>query len=258
MFDHCDPWLSDVDIQAGDRSMEEIRSKLDDCGFGIIVVTSENMEKPWLNFEAGALSKSFGDAKSRVVPLLVNINEMYQLKGPINQFQAVMLNKVGMAKLCDTIALTIGLELGPTRARFEWAWPDLDAGIERAKEIAGDQPELPDVNEKELLRDLYSMVRSLQEQQLRQDDRPLKTLSGRASLIPDEKKGTMRIADILAHVHQIASEYKPVENVGFRTNDRGQGEIVISFADGVGLPKALHAKLQREVARVTPYDVVIK
>jgi hypothetical protein len=57
MFDHIDPWASEVDIDAGMRGLDVIQDRLNASSFGIIVVTTENMNKPWLNFEAGALSK---------------------------------------------------------------------------------------------------------------------------------------------------------------------------------------------------------
>ena len=56
MFDHIEPWFSDVDIDAGSRGLNVIQERLDASEFGIIVVTPENLNKPWLVFEAGALS----------------------------------------------------------------------------------------------------------------------------------------------------------------------------------------------------------
>ena len=101
MFDHIDPWASEVDIDAGARGLEVIRTRLDDSAFGIIVVTPENMEKPWLNFEAGALSKSLDGHPNRVVPLLVNFKDILQLTTPLNQFQATMLDESGCER-CAT------------------------------------------------------------------------------------------------------------------------------------------------------------
>ena len=49
-------------------------------------VTRENYLTPWINFEAGALSKAFGHA--RVVPRLLDM-PISDLTGPLVQFQAV-------------------------------------------------------------------------------------------------------------------------------------------------------------------------
>jgi hypothetical protein len=109
MFDHIDPWASDVDIDAGTRGLDAIQERLNDSTFGIIVVTTENMSKPWLNFEAGALSRRLEADLTRVVPLLVNFDAVYQLQGPIAQFQATKLDRDGMSRLCRSIAAVIGL-----------------------------------------------------------------------------------------------------------------------------------------------------
>ncbi|WP_100461486.1 toll/interleukin-1 receptor domain-containing protein [Mycobacteroides abscessus] len=263
MFDHVDPWLSDVDIQPGDRSMDEIRSKLNDCGFGIIVVTTENMEKPWLNFEAGALSKSFGDVKNRVVPLLVNIEDMYQLKGPISQFQATMLNEAGMAKLCDSISLTIGLDLPTTRARFAWAWPDLAKGIARAKEIAGAQPELPDVDDKELLKDVYAMVRSLQEHQAKTEQsgavaRRIIRKSALTQSPPDSASSGFTDTEIKRLAATFGSEIKPVREVRIERNPPGQvHDLYVSFQDGGALNSEDYNQLINNLRPYTNYRLIV-
>jgi hypothetical protein len=49
------PWMSDVDIEPGSRSLLDISEKLSGARLGISCVTPENMVEPWLQFEAGAL-----------------------------------------------------------------------------------------------------------------------------------------------------------------------------------------------------------
>lgn len=269
MFDHVDAWMSDSDIEAGDRSMDEIQSKLNESGFGIIVVTTENMGKPWLNFEAGALSKSFGDNINRVVPLLVNFEDKYQLQGPINQFHAVMLDKEGASKLCDSIGATIGLDRSVTRARFEWAWKDLEDGIAKARLIAGHQPELPEVDSKDLLKDLYGMVRSLQESQLRMEEklhrpatRPVRTHVGpevsRAARAGWRKQVSSEADDIRGVARVLASDIKPVREVVIRPGEPGEVlDLVVSFEDGAGLSSEQFNRLHNELRNFTDFRLVI-
>jgi hypothetical protein len=71
MFDNIDPWFSDTDIRAGTTWFGEIQERLNASKYGIIVVTTENLGKPWLNFEAGSLSKTLGEDRTLVTPLLV-------------------------------------------------------------------------------------------------------------------------------------------------------------------------------------------
>lgn len=89
-------WMSDKDIRKGDRWFSEIGKNLKECDVGIICVTPENIESPWLMFEAGALSKQIGE--SSVCPLLLGI-EPSVLEGPLSQFQATVINKEDILKL---------------------------------------------------------------------------------------------------------------------------------------------------------------
>jgi hypothetical protein len=53
-----DPWMSDEDIDAGSRWLADVTTSLNQAKVGLICVTPENQHKPWLLFEAGALSRS--------------------------------------------------------------------------------------------------------------------------------------------------------------------------------------------------------
>jgi hypothetical protein len=69
-----------------ERTYVDITTQLDASSFGIIVVTASNQHAPWLNFEAGALSKRFGsDAKTYVAPVLVDLESTTDVTGPVAQ-----------------------------------------------------------------------------------------------------------------------------------------------------------------------------
>ena len=78
-------WMSEADIDAGDRWGQEVARELSSCNFGIICVTPENLQASWLLFEAGALAKSLEGSK--VIPLLFEL-ELRDISGPLAQFQA--------------------------------------------------------------------------------------------------------------------------------------------------------------------------
>jgi hypothetical protein len=59
------PWMSEQ-IRAGDRWESELVKELKNTDCGVLCLTAENLQSPWLNFEAGALSKAVD--KSRVIP----------------------------------------------------------------------------------------------------------------------------------------------------------------------------------------------
>ncbi|WP_368085194.1 TIR domain-containing protein [Vibrio splendidus] len=52
-----DPYVSSEDIDKGTRWASDIAGELDESAFGILCVTKQNLDAPWLNFEAGLLEK---------------------------------------------------------------------------------------------------------------------------------------------------------------------------------------------------------
>lgn len=53
-----EPFASSEDIEKGSRWNTDIAQELKESTFGLICVTKDNLSAPWLNFEAGALSKT--------------------------------------------------------------------------------------------------------------------------------------------------------------------------------------------------------
>jgi hypothetical protein len=57
------PYYSPDDVTKGTRWSTEISKELDNSKIGIICLTRDNIEKPWIMFEAGAISKNLDKAK---------------------------------------------------------------------------------------------------------------------------------------------------------------------------------------------------
>ena len=96
-----EPFVSSQDIEKGARWSTDIAKELQDSNFGILCVTKDNFQEPWLLFEAGALSKTM--EKSLVVPLLFGIEPSDLSGSPLLQFQATLSSKDEIKKLVDTI-----------------------------------------------------------------------------------------------------------------------------------------------------------
>jgi EAL domain-containing protein (putative c-di-GMP-specific phosphodiesterase class I) len=139
--------MSDVDIPAGARWQTDIAHELDAADFGIICVTPENMDKPWLMFEAGALSKSM--KASRVCPLAYSM-ELNQLSGPIGQFQANRLDKDGVLQVLKAINSAMAdkcLDSAHLLEQFEMLWGRMEALLNsipsHSPPVAEEEPEQP-------------------------------------------------------------------------------------------------------------------
>lgn len=128
-----EPFVSSEDIEKGSRWNTDIAQELKESTFGLICVTKDNLSAPWLNFEAGALSKTIEN--NYVAPLLFDVKPS-ELKGsPISQFQATSFNKDDMKRLVETLNMATGNSLSSSRLdkAFELCYPDLETKLNELK-----------------------------------------------------------------------------------------------------------------------------
>jgi hypothetical protein len=125
---YVEPWLSKSDIEAGERWSVEIAKELEASNFGIICVTKENLNSPWILFEAGALAKSMQDGK--VIPLLLDI-DFKEVSGPLAQFQAKKAELPGVKELILSLNKSAKVPVPDTQLDklFGALWPQLESQI---------------------------------------------------------------------------------------------------------------------------------
>ncbi|MBP7070976.1 MAG: TIR domain-containing protein [Methanothrix sp.] len=124
-----DPWVSSSDIDAGMRWTPALAEQLQQTQLGILCLTAENLNAPWLLFEAGALSKIID--KTRVCPYLLGL-EPTDVMGPLSQFQAVVAEKDGTKKLLQTInhvQIENALPEDRLNTIFNAFWPSLEQNL---------------------------------------------------------------------------------------------------------------------------------
>ena len=133
------PYVSSEDIAKGTRWSTDISKELENSSFGILCVTKDNRYAPWLNFEAGALSRSVEE--SRVSPFLFGVDLSEIKDSPLLQFQATTFDKADVRKLVHSLndaGDTLLLDKGRLDGAFDRWWPDLET---RLKEIKVSEPE---------------------------------------------------------------------------------------------------------------------
>ncbi|KSU55460.1 hypothetical protein AS029_05460 [Microbacterium enclense] len=115
--------------------MEVIAGELQDRDYGIVVLTRDNLNSPWVNFEAGALGKSLGLGK--VAPLLVDVSRA-DVEGPIAQFQSTLLTeRDDMRQFVRDLALLVpGLPEATIDTMFGAKWDELDSAVASAGVVA--------------------------------------------------------------------------------------------------------------------------
>lgn len=136
-----EPYVSSEDIDKGARWSTDIAKELENSTFGILCVTKENMNAPWLSFEAGALSKTMD--KSFVSPFLFDIKRS-EVNGPILQFQSTIFQKEDIKKLLNTLNKACG-ESCITDARLEKAfdvwYPTLEDELNKLRNVQDESDE---------------------------------------------------------------------------------------------------------------------
>ncbi len=159
------PFVSSEDIESGARWSNDIGCELEATTFGLLCVTRESVNAPWLNFEAGALSKSMGQA--RVVPLLFRMRKS-EIKGPLVQFNMRGFEKQELKSVIETINNACAddkLDQERLNEAFDIWWPKLESKIspltDRLEAAVNLAPKASEANA-QVLEEILDLVRSQQ------------------------------------------------------------------------------------------------
>jgi hypothetical protein len=157
-----EPWMSEEDIEKGQRWSAEIATRLAECKVGIVCVTSDNASRPWLCFEAGAISKTLSE--TYVCPVLLDLGPS-DITGPLAQFQATAVSKADVRRLLETINRAVdatgerAFNEAQMEKAFERAWPELDVEIRKVPPSANAPKQHR--SERELLAEVLDLVRQI-------------------------------------------------------------------------------------------------
>jgi len=243
------PYYSPDDITKGTRWSSEISKELDLSKIGIICLTKENLESPWIMFEAGALSKNL--EKSKVCPLLFGI-EPSDIKGPLVQFQAAKFSKKEMKKVIkmmnDELEST-SLASDVLDNVFEMWWPKLQEQIEKVVEKSrnGDNSDLR--TERDLLEEVLTLTRGLSIDRRRR--------GSKGSIHPGA------IDDLIQNMERLISlnvfEDNPEAVEIFEKFYRPIDHIIMESRDEIGITKSdeLSENLQRLKFRLEDYSIKV-
>jgi hypothetical protein len=141
------PYVSSEDIDKGARWSSDIAKELEDSSFGILCVTKENISAPWINFEAGALSKMMD--KAMVCPFLFNLKRA-EVHGPMLQFQSTIFEKEDIKKLSLSLNSACGKDALPTERLekiFEVLYPELESKLRQLEQENNQSKNAPVVPE---------------------------------------------------------------------------------------------------------------
>lgn len=125
------PWMSSEDIRRGAQWPAAIGAQLESSDIGVICVTRDNQEAPWLLFEAGALGKRLTRG-ARVCTYLLDLSPADLKPGPLSLYQATQATQEDTLRLLITLNEALGEARLPEqrlRKAFDHYWPELHAHI---------------------------------------------------------------------------------------------------------------------------------
>lgn len=155
------PWISTRDIDKGAIWFSEISDQLKDTAAGIVCLTQENKNKPWILFETGALAK--GLSTNRVCTFLVDLKPA-DIEDPLAQFNHTTADDSSMWGL--VCSLNSGLEAAKLNEKilrqvFDTYWPQFDKEFKKIlKEIPSEDAAEPR-SEVSILDEILSNTRAL-------------------------------------------------------------------------------------------------
>lgn len=137
VIQNAKPFISTGDIDKGKRWSEVLAKELSEVAYGIICITQGNFKEPWINFEAGAISKAIDI--SYVSPFLYNVKPE-QIQGPLQQFQFTVNRKDDVFNLVRSINNRLDPDLQLSyqvlNDEFEAWWPNLECKLAQIEGIA--------------------------------------------------------------------------------------------------------------------------
>jgi TIR domain len=161
VIQEVEPWISTRDIQKGSIWSEEINKALATT-VGILCVTQDNKNEPWLLFEAGGLFKGLTEA--RVCPLLIDL-EPKDLEQPLSRFQLTVPNKEDIGELLTTINAA-DLEKGLSKERlqksFDRLWPEFERAFQGIRSRYAKAAKPPQRSAEDMIVEVLEISRALQ------------------------------------------------------------------------------------------------
>lgn len=112
-----------TEIERGSIWNNLINNELRNTSCGIICLTSDNFEAPWILFESGALAK--GIDQNRICTFLIDLDPSFLLTSPLAQFNHTFPTRDSVFNLVKTLNNHIDtpLDIKRLEASFDMFWP---------------------------------------------------------------------------------------------------------------------------------------
>lgn len=154
-------FYSPNDIGKGENWSNRLSLELENCSFGIVCLTPENVSAPWIHFEAGSLAKLMN---SRLSSIMLGVNPS-DIKGPLSRFQNTKFEQTDFFKLIQAINDSTDKPLPPNTLKkiFEIMWTELEKEVQPIIKKYGDTPKKSDVqkSDHDAIQEILRIVRDM-------------------------------------------------------------------------------------------------
>lgn len=199
MMQGLEVFVSQHDIESGARWTVRLAQELEQSNFGILCLSPDSLNSPWLLFEAGALTKHI---EGCACGLLIGGLSPSDVSGPLSQFQHRSFTRDDFQHLITDVnkLLQPPLQADHLALIFEKWWPDLESGYAAVQ--SNPAPGHPEKrSQKDILDEVLARVRSLEREV---------QASSAGGLIPTPR-GPVTIATGLALARDILQRLPPAQ-----------------------------------------------
>jgi hypothetical protein len=130
------PFISS-DIGKGTLWFGELAQNINKSSAGLICLTPENLQSPWIHYEAGALAKNFSRRPNRIFTYLLGLQPS-EIIGPLSAYQSTVADRDDTAQLIDAMIGFMRHTERPEaawRQSFETWWPSLQKRIDSIRTL---------------------------------------------------------------------------------------------------------------------------
>jgi hypothetical protein len=155
------PFFSPNDIEKGDAWLVALTEELAEADVAIIILTKENLERPWILFEAGSAYTKLN--RRRACPVLFDLGPS-DLKPPLSLLQTTLFEQSDMLKLCKTINGIAGdgaIHEQILEKAFSLMWPEFYNNVMECLKDSNSNNRKPRRQDREVLDEILAIVRQI-------------------------------------------------------------------------------------------------
>lgn len=155
------PWISTRDIDKGAIWFSEISDQLRETAAGIVCLTQENKNKPWILFETGALAK--GLSTNRVCTFLIDLSPS-DIEDPLAQFNHTSPERSSMWGLISSLNSCLEsarLDERILKQVFDTYWPKFESSFKEVLEATPVEVDVAPRSGDSILAEILSNTRML-------------------------------------------------------------------------------------------------